>query len=588
MDGIISIANGSSSSLYGCIGCAVKDMIISKFPDSYFKYTSVSSELATRNMRRTFGGNNSKVEIVKRLKPYLVVQPTYSVIDEDGPLQNIPLTKNFDDLQYRTDRRYLFEVIKDKKYGYNLKFKLNRDKIDFDITVTTSTLHQQLDIHRMILNQIVWDRPYSYRIALESVIPKRIIAIMSKYCGMDLEQTEEYIPILLKHLNSCSGYPITYKLRNASASDEWFMYYTHNVIVTFSDLNIEAGNKKNMADDYYNITFKVSAEFNFPGVYMIDGNVDRLTGLDISLKHKDYQEENDTYFPLYSIRNMHSRFPAELNGMQLYGTTIFQTTAKPNQIEDRIDIKSVIDNDHIRVIRAHRAWNMSADTLLNAYVLKDGEVLKYGNDFEIDWNRLELIIKNIDNVATYRFILYFNYETVNEILSNTDYNRNYDIDKLNKNTFPDTGIKSGEVTIYDTDNDDEITNTNIYEENSVPEDEKDEDDTVILIDDPTYDADDNHSTIEDPDLIMYNNRVIINSDDGRHKSMSDSIFLSNNVSSEADPEKITVLEDDPTYDAGEEHGIDISEISIAELDNMPTADIHNSSISTKKKYSSSI
>ena len=85
MDGIISIANGSSSSLYGCISYAIKDMIISKFPKEYFKYTAISSELATRNMRRTFGGNNSNVEIKKRVKPYLLIQPTYSVMDPDGP-----------------------------------------------------------------------------------------------------------------------------------------------------------------------------------------------------------------------------------------------------------------------------------------------------------------------------------------------------------------------------------------------------------------------------------------------------------------------------------------------------------------------
>ena len=239
MDGIISLANGSSSSLYGCIGCAVKDMIISKFPNNYFKYTAVSSELATRSIRRSFGGNNSKVEISKRQRPFLFIQPTYSVMDQDGPLQSIPLTKNFDDLQYRVDKRYLFEVIRDKKYGYNLKFKLNRDRIEFDVTVTTSTLHQQLDIYRTILNQIMWDRSYAFRIALEAVIPKPIIGIISKFCNMDLERSEEYIPILLRHLNSCSGYPITYKLRNASSTDEWFMYYTHNVIITFTDLTLD-------------------------------------------------------------------------------------------------------------------------------------------------------------------------------------------------------------------------------------------------------------------------------------------------------------------------------------------------------------
>lgn len=445
MDGIISIANGSSSTLYGCIGCAIKDMIISKFPENYFKYSAVSSELATRNMRRTLGGNNYHTEIAKRQKPYLIIQPTYSAMDFDGPMQRIPLTSNFDDLQYRTDKRYLFEAIRDKKNGYNLKFKMNRDRIEFDITVTVSTLHQQLDIYRTILNQIVWERSFAFRMALESVIPKKMIAIMSKYCNMDLEQSEEYIPILLKRLNACSGYPITYKMRNASATDEWFMYYTHNVITTFTDLNIESGNKKNMTDDYYNITFKVIAEFNMPGVYMIDGNLDKVSNIDVTLRSKEYQEENDAYFPLYTVWNLYSRFPAEMNGMQLYGTTIFQTSAPPTALEDRIDISCVLDNEHIKVIKTHKAWNMNPETLLSFYILQDQKLLTAGVDYRIDWNTLEIVVTTIDNTSTYRLIMYFNYSTINEILNNSAYDRNYDVNKPKENKFPEPEVVEEEI-----------------------------------------------------------------------------------------------------------------------------------------------
>lgn len=550
MDGIITIANGSSSSLYGCIGYAVQDIILSKFPAKYFKYTSVSSELATRNIRRTFGGNNSKVEIAKRQKPYLIIQPTYSVMDMDGPLQNIPLTKNFDDLEYRIDKRYLFEVIKDFTYGYNLKFKLNRDRIEFDVTVTTSTLHQQLDIYRTMLNQIMWDRSYAHRMALESIIPKKIISIISKYCNMDYSEHEEYIPILLKRLNSCSGYPITYKLRNASASDEWFMYYTHNVIITFTDLNIESGNKKNMSDDSYNITFKVIAEFNMPGVYIIDGDLEPITANQISLSDNAADSEDSEYSPMYVVDNLFSRFPPEMDGMRLYGTTIFKTSASANQLEDRIDIKSVLDTQHMRVLRAHRAWNMNPDTLMNIYVLKNGDTLIQNTDYYIDWNTLELVVKTIDNSATYRLIIYFNYSTVNEILNNTAYMNNFDVDKLKRNKFPETGITE-DVFIYGEDDDYEQISNNIYDEGKVPDDKKDDPEVVELIKDPTYCAGDEHTMIEDPDIILFKNKVIINSDDGRYKAPSKDMFLPDHVDpSVNDP---YILEDDPTYCADEEH-----------------------------------
>ena len=567
MDGIISVANGSSSSLYGCIGCAVKDMIISKFPKEYFKYVAVSSELATRNIRRTFGGNNSNVEIKKRLKPYLILQPTYSVMDQDGPLQGIPLTKNFDNLQYRTDKRYLFDVIKDTKNNFNLKFKLNRDRIEFDVTVTTSTLHQQLDIYRMILNQFIWDRSYTFRIALESIIPKELIYIMSKYCNMDLDRSESYIPLLLRRLNSCSGYPITYKLKHAPSTDEWFMYYTHNVIITFSDLTIESGNKKNMVDDAYNITFRVIAEFNMPGVYMLDGTLDSSKLLD-STSNSNTSSDGTNYLPMFAISNLQSRFPSELNGMQLYGTTMFKTTASADQDEDRVDIKCVLDNDHIRVIRAHNAWNMDPSTLLSFYILKNDEVLSEGVDYIVDWNTLELVMYNIDNDSTYRLIMYFNYATVNEILNNSAYHNNYDVNKPRDNILPDKGMVEGEITTHGKDGIIEVVGNYDVEE------------------DPTYCSKTEHGNI-DPGPILHPSTetepsfVIPLAEPLENFSLSE---INNEEGTDTEIDSIDSMQDIDV-------GVDISEIIIAtDTDTEDTnADIHNSTVSTKtKKYFSSI
>ena len=653
MNGIISMANGSSSSLYGSIGYAIKDLIISKFPMGYFKQTTLSSELAVRNMRRLFGGPNNNIEMQKRDRPWISIQPTYSTMDRDGPLQNIPLTSNFDDLQYRVDKLYLFEAIRDSKNGFNLKFKLNRDRIEFDITVMTANLHSQLDIYKTIQNQIIWERPFSYRIALESVIPKQLVAIMSKYCNMDIEKYPDYIPMVLKRLNTCSAYPITYKLRNASATDEWFLYYTHNIIVTFSDLTIESGRRKNMTEDEYPITFRVSAEFNLPGVYFIDGDTDKLRNIDISIISKGYDEDNTTYIPIYTINNLYNKFPIEYNGMQLYGSTIFKTEASPNQLEEKVDISSVMDNNHIRAIRIHKSWNMNPDTLMKIYLLKDGDLLSYKKDYLIDWNSLNIIVKNPDNNATYRFIMYFNYQTVNEILSNTEYENNYDVDTLKDNKFPNKGLVNEEVTIHDSnsnwnkDADNMFTkegaseeqtqdpnniilehdpeyckgcehekvdpdtvlyknkvivnamdsswkkpSDEIYMKEHVPPEEVGKDDTFIIEQDEDYCGGKDHGKV-DPDTVLYNNRMMIHSNDGSWKKVSEDTYLEGHVPPNVDKENTYVMNPDNDYCG--DTGIDISEISIAGLDDessITNADIHNSKVVeppkiSTKKFSSS-
>lgn len=552
MDGIISMANGSASSLYGNIAYAIRDLIISKFPPNYFKYIGVSSELATRNMHRLFGGPNSSTEIQKRSKPYLTIQPTFSVSDMDGALQNIPLTSNFDDLQYRVDKGYLFEAIRDTKNEYSLKFKMNRDRIECDITVMTPNLHSQLDIYRTMKNQMIWDRSFAYRAALESVIPKELIEIISKYCNMDIVKHEEYIPILLQRLNACSAYAITYKLRNASATDEWFLYYTHNLIITFTDLNIETGRRKNMVEDEFPITFRVIAEFNLPGVYFIDGNTDKLRGLDITLVSKDYQPEKDTYIPIYTINNLYSRFPYESDGMQLYGATIFKTETS-GKLEERIDIKCVLDNDHIRAIRMHKSWKMNPDTLLKIYLLKDGIMQKYRDNFYIDWNTLELVVKNPDKELTYRLVLYFNYETVNEILNNTSYENNYTVDKLHENKAPTKGIEDESVYIVDSNSNWIQESETMHTLEGATEEEKNDPNSIILEHDPTYCKGCAHTKI-DPEVVMFNNKVIIKSHIENFSQVSKTMFLDDHIPPEAiGKEDTVILEEDPTYCKHEDH-----------------------------------
>ena len=442
MQSLIAYANGSISGIYGCIGYTLQDMIKQEFGRDFFKYTSMSSELATRNVRRILGPNSGR-EIAKRIKPELIIQPTFATMDESGPMQGIPLTTNFHNIQYRTDKNYLLEAIRDKKNGYSLKFRMNRDKIDYDVTINLDTLDQQINVYKMMQNKFVWGITQAKQVALESVIPKRLIATISKICGMDLDESLDYIPILIKWLNSCSGYPITYKVRNASATDEWFLYYTHRVCFTFQDLTMESGNRKNMSEDRYPITFRVSTEFNLPGCYFLEAlrNMKLDVSADLVAKNA-YGSDYDAMFPLFTIPNILDRFPAEKNGMQLYGTSIFKTDPpedpKSHPLEDRLNLQGLLDNDHIRVIRTHISWRMNPATLLAVEVLKNNEDLIYGRDYEVDWNTLELIVKNPDQNSTYRIAMYFNYNTVNEILNNEKYANAYDTSQLKVNHFPDT------------------------------------------------------------------------------------------------------------------------------------------------------
>ena len=144
--------------------------------------------------------------------------------------------------------------------------------------------------------------------------------------------------------------------------------------------------------------------------------------------------------------------------------------------------------------------------------------------------------------------MYFNYETVNEILNNTAYNNNYDVNKLKQNIAP-KGIEDG---VYDNDfvTDEDWMNDHTYENGKVPEDKKDDPETVELEDDPTYCGGEEHKKI-DPDNILYKDMIIINSDDGREKFPDKNGLLPSQGQPKDDQ---YLVEDDPTYCGGQDHG----------------------------------
>lgn len=434
MDGIYTMASPSSSSLYGNVGCAIRQLILSKFPYNYFQYTNISTEIAFHNLRRQFGSNTNN-EISKRKYPQLIVQPSYQVPDQDGFLQNIPLTKNDMDIQSNIDRRYLFEVIKDKQYDWSLKFKLNRDRIEYEVQVVTQTLHQQLDVYKAMMNQMTWDRTFYYPAALEAVIPKTMVEYMSKLCNMDIYNYPEFIPMFLRHLNSVSGYPITYKVRNASATDEFFMYYQHNLVVTYTDLQLESANKKGMVDESYTITFRVIVDFNLPGLFILDGaerNLDKIKGIlvDKTSVGKGYDQDLDEFIPLFSLSGFYNRFPQRRDGLTLYGSFLFTSEEKTDQ--DTADIGLLIEPDHQKAIRFHVKYGMLDETICKVYVMKDSEELS-SDQYKVNWDTMKIEYKNPDPKATYRVAIYMNMEVINADLANPRVDGPFDKHALKEN-----------------------------------------------------------------------------------------------------------------------------------------------------------
>ena len=383
----------------------VKERLTQSFPAGYFKDVYLSSEIAYVNMRRRLGRNTIK-EFSKLERPFVTITPQINPPSGDMYLYDIPLTKNYDNIEYGIDANTLFAIIKNNDDGYTFGYKLNRDQIQFEITITVDTLIQQLDLYKYLVNHFTWERPFTVKGSLEAMIPREIVKQMGLLSNINIDnQKSNQIPTILKMMNKYTRYPITYKIRNGTALDEFFMYYNAEILLTYNDLSLEPVSRKGFADDYYQIRFTCVAEFNLPGLFVLSGHKPKPKELDVDIKVKEHDGYHDL-IPLYTISNFFSRYPSTKNGYLYYTSTRFQTECTGNSLTDHLDIDVLFEDWQIDIIHRYQSTNIPIETLIDPILLKDGEEMK--KDWNVDWSKMKLTIENANNKSTYCFILYIN------------------------------------------------------------------------------------------------------------------------------------------------------------------------------------
>ena len=208
MENIYTAASSSSSTTYGNIMTFVKERLTQSFPAGYFKDVYLSSEIAYVNMRRRLGRNTLK-EFSKLERPFVTIVPQINPPNGDMYLYDIPLTKNYDNIEYGIDANTLFAIIKNNDDGYTFGYKLNRDQIQFEITITVDTLIQQLDLYKYLVNHFTWERPFTVKGSLEAMIPRDIVKQMGLLSNINIDDKKSnQIPTILKMMNKYTRYII--------------------------------------------------------------------------------------------------------------------------------------------------------------------------------------------------------------------------------------------------------------------------------------------------------------------------------------------------------------------------------------------
>ena len=436
MDQIFSSATTSASHIFGNVTKAMEMYIKNMLPDNFLKDSTISSRPVYRHFKYLGRKNKQDKFLHRKAFPCLIMRPIFEVMNpnDDTFLLGTFYTKTMGSVV--GSKLGMQQFFKDDERGYGMAFKIQRYRVSFDVTLQVETQYQALDMYNYLLTNLRWEMPDYLPTPLESLIPRDLLMTVAEYVGIDINK-QENISSFLKYLRNHSDYPITYMMRNSTSRDEFFLYYLHNILVTFSDLNIDEGEKRNMTDDFYNVTFKATCDFNVMSSYYLYGNnnVYKKIQLCFHIANRDEVVMRTDYTPIYTYDRTIDDVELISRGFRKYSSSIIKTDKKLEGKDDTVNIKCLISPDDYQTYLNHLANENPIDILFRAVVIRNNLSMEADVDWDINWDTLDLTIHNTDPLSTYRVVIYANFNFLNN-------HKMYDmITKKDQQTIdPDTRI----------------------------------------------------------------------------------------------------------------------------------------------------
>lgn len=422
MDQLFASATTSASHIFGNVTKAMEMYIKNQLPNNYLKDSTISSRPVFRYFKYFNRKNKQDKFLHRKGYPCLIIRPSFEIISasDDTFLNGTYYTRTMGNVM--GSKSGIQEFFRDRERGYSMGYKIQRYRITFDVVLQVETQYQALDMYHYFNTNMRWEVPDYIPTPLESLIPRDILETMSEYVGIDISK-EENIPPFLKYLRGHSSLPITYMMRNSTSIDEFFLYYLHNILTTFSDLTIDDGERKGMAEDSYNVSFKATCDFNVMSSYYLYGSHNVFKKIQLCM-HMDSSSDlirRTDYTPIFTYDRTVDDVDLMAHGFRRYSSSIIKTDKNKVGNDDTVNIKSLIGPDDYKAYLNHLANENPVDILFRVVVIRNNLSMEQKAEWDMNWDTMDLTIHNSDPYSTYRVILYanFNYLASHRLLEIT-------------------------------------------------------------------------------------------------------------------------------------------------------------------------
>lgn len=413
----IVTSDTSVTHTFGNVACLAMNYIKDFFPDDFFRTEHISTKIAYQQLN-VF---RSRREFWKNEKPMLILKPRIEIDDSSVGYYGSALMNRVTNSKLGVEFANTVPVIIDEQYGVMLRFGWNRFKIYYDVAIVVQTYNEQVNLMYSLKNKMIPLQPFMLRADLEACIPKGIIKPIQKHLGVPEDDTAE----VTKYLNMFGKVPFTYKLKNASGTNEYFMLYGTNVEVVLSEISGDDGESIGMITDTYTIGLSMSFEFNAPGswyVFLKDNNPNFIMNpTDSEIEAGNQKLVGERIVPLLTIPLKYNLHLEE--GWKILQSPTYMVTSSGVGVEyvDETDFSQVIPKAVQTTIEQLVKHNKEHGIPLSPYIrfrcFKDTKELPVGKmGYEVDLEKFKIYTYNCKPKVTYRLFILINNLAIQNLL----------------------------------------------------------------------------------------------------------------------------------------------------------------------------
>ena len=393
-----ALCQTSIAHTFGNVVAQVQNYLINLFPENTFSTIHINSKLAHRQLTGT------SQKFLKKKCPMFIMRPRVDWTDTDKFLYHTMITERMTDLRHSYNNGALMPFIADPKAKYKVEWQLNRHVINFDVTLMFDTYIEHMNYMNYLMNATRIGHPFFIETCLESYIPKEMMELISQCAGVPLYDEKGSVKHFLDYINGVSNFPITYKLKGSSNTDEFFRYYRANIDTTITQLSGDDGTKVGQINGRHDIQFSVRCEFNSTGFYYIfSDKIKEVKNIPVT--------DGGTLIPIFTDVIVHEDLHLN-DGWKI----IASPSCRLDKQEDEVSIDEILNRSVQVALDYHLEHGMDPRLFFALKIRKQGTLLVEGVDYDFDFKTRTVHFHNGSTYYTYKIIVAVNIQYLNDLI----------------------------------------------------------------------------------------------------------------------------------------------------------------------------